>query len=276
MRQTAGRPQISISLALIDRFSVPGTAKIVRAALCKTGIGSYAAAPSRIKDLGSQGWNYRKLRVTRTDRASNQMFTKIIDLPCVHPTKTKQQIMISPPYTPFAEQEVRYALGLTRGEYIVALRSGILGRSVHFENRVSPTTALHNLIDVVRFDVLSKSAPERAQLPEFVEQCDRWLDELCCLDEDCESLSQTTLAGDTQEVIRLVLPQGAAPNDAEAPTTWHGELIVLTLVVASWCRCYRALNDMLVADECRCKTHQIGGRWSSVPNVTPDSVPVCY
>ena len=196
-------------------------------------------------------------RAAQTDLISNQLFTNIFDPVGTQPEQLKQEIMISPPYTPFAEHEVRYALGLTKDEYIEAVRTGVLSRSVHFECRVSPTTALHNLVDVVRFDVISGRSLEQAQQPGFTEQCDHWLDELCCLDEDREVLGRAALIGDVQEVMRLVLPGDTAPLNYEAPKTWQGELVVLAIVIVSWCRCYRALNEMLIADDLRHGAHQI-------------------
>lgn len=157
--------------------------------------------------------------------------------------------MISPPYTPFAEHEVRHALGLSPGAYFEAVRTGALARSIHFDCRIGPTTALHSLVDVVRFDAMYANATERTHNPEFVEQCDWWLDALCNLDEDDEEFGQIAHSGDLQRAMRLVLPEGVTPMSFDGPADWHEELLVVARVINSWCRCYRALYEMLVANE---------------------------
>lgn len=170
--------------------------------------------------------------------------------------------MISPPYTPFAEHEVRHALGLTRQAYVQAVRSGALARSVHFDCRVSPTTALHSLVDVVRFDAIRGNAPERIPRTGFAKQCDLWLDELCGMD-DWEELGRIAITGDVRKLMRLVLPADTAPVNYASPANWHKELTVLAVVVNSWCRCYRALHEMLVADDVRCNAQCFGEGLSS-------------
>ena len=159
--------------------------------------------------------------------------------------------MISPAYTPFSEQEVRYTLGLSRRAYLGAVSMGTLARSVHFDCRYSPTTALHSLVDVVRFDVIFGTASDQAVTAGFAKQFDEWLEELCSLDEDCDDLGATAIAGDTKAIMRLVLPEDAVPSAHDSPANWHVELIILSRVIDSWCRCYRALHDLLVADEIR-------------------------
>lgn len=195
------------------------------------------------------------------------LFTKMIDLVGAQSDPVEAKIVISPPYTPFAEHEVRYALGLSRRAYNEAVRTGALARSVHFDCRVSPTTALHSLVDVVRFDAMFGNVVERNETPEFAEQCDSWLDVLCRLDEDCERLGRIAILGGVQEIMRLVLPEGTAPVNWSVPAMWHEELIVLSRIVASWCRCYRALHEMLVADMIRCNAQWFGnGHGSGVPS----------
>lgn len=157
--------------------------------------------------------------------------------------------MISPPYTPFAEHEVRHALGLSRRVYLRAVRSGALARSVHFDCRVSPVTALHSLVDVVRFDVLFRAAPEQAQSLGFATRCDSWLEDLCDAHEDCEALGRTANFGDKREVMALILPECSAPLNYDPSDMWGEEIAVLSLVVDSWCRCYCALHEMLVASD---------------------------
>lgn len=165
--------------------------------------------------------------------------------------------MISPAYTPFTEYEVRHVLGLPRHAYIGAVLTGALTRSVHFDCRISPTTASHSLVDVVRFDAVFLNAPERTQTLEFAEQCDWWLDQLCDLDQSCEARWWIATMRDAEDVMRLLLPEMTERLSFDTTAAWHEELIVLYLVADSWCRCYRALYDMLVADEIKCNGKSI-------------------
>lgn len=160
--------------------------------------------------------------------------------------------MISPPYTPFTEHEVCSVLELARSAYSEAVRTGALTRSVHFDCRVSSTTALHSLVDVVRYDSIFRNAATRTHAPGFAEQCDWWLDELCGAHDDCAGFWKIAMTGDVKQVMNVILPESTARARYGTPSIWHEELFVMSHVIASWGRCYRALHKMLVADEIRC------------------------
>lgn len=157
--------------------------------------------------------------------------------------------MISPQCTPFTGNEARFALGISPRVYDEALRSGTLQRSVHFDSRVSDVTALHSLVDVVRFDLLFHNPRRFIDPTEFEKECDLRLDDICSLYEfDCEVVRLSAL-GRTYDLMRCVDPILAEHVHEDRTIVWNGELTVLFDVVGSWCRCYRALVMMLNADK---------------------------
>lgn len=146
--------------------------------------------------------------------------------------------MLSPTSTPFNGLEVAGALGLTPLGYRRAVSCGALERSVHFCERVSLATALHSLVDVVRFSVFRGLGWPYSDWRQHTDQIDSCLDAVCWLVESSEDL---TLPGNADELSEHLL--GAIyPYD-------HDELFWLAPAVAkSWLCSHWRLVDILLAD----------------------------
>lgn len=89
--------------------------------------------------------------------------------------------MISPQYTPFNAAEVAKALGLSNVQYQESLDSGILLRSVRNEYRCSDVTALHSLVDVVRFAAIRSAGWPNLKTSCVIEKIESHLDIICFL-----------------------------------------------------------------------------------------------
>ena len=156
--------------------------------------------------------------------------------------------MISPQYTPFSEDEARCTLGMPRGGYTQAINAGELQRSVHFDSRISLSTSMHSLVDIVRYDVLVRKGWGNLLAVEISGQCDDWLDALCDLHEERANTVPLIVDGDHAEIMVHLLPEYTSMVPSCASTTWPAALVLLFDVVKSWCYCYRTLSEMLVAD----------------------------
>ena len=156
---------------------------------------------------------------------------------------------MSPVYTPFTGPEVCCALRVRSEEYLTAAAIGAIQTSVHFDGRVSKSTALHSLVDVVRFDVVFLKYT-LTRLPADLEHLlEIWLDGLCELYEEDEAAAlQLILEADHRNLIARLEPGafGTAPHRPEA--TWDTAPTLLFDIVESWCRCFRACLDILTDD----------------------------
>jgi hypothetical protein len=153
--------------------------------------------------------------------------------------------MFSPIYTPFSREEVRSVLGLSRVGYDRAIYQGKLERSVHFDGRVSFSTSLHSLVDVVSFDVQCSEARRIFSQDEWIELSDYYLSEMCTLDEQCEGFNLAALTGNEAQVLAMLT--NGHTSVASYPTG-AAELRVSATFAASWCRYYRALNRLVLED----------------------------
>lgn len=159
--------------------------------------------------------------------------------------------MISPQYTPFSGSEVRLVLGMPRHCYKRAVRIGELQKSVHFEYRISVSTSMHSLVDVVRYDVLFGKGWGNHLPGDHVEQCDGWLDALCDLQEGFAGFEQLIADRDYDAIMFLLLPEDGSTICQNVATTWSTGLTILFDVVSSWSYCSRSLSEMLASDRCK-------------------------
>jgi hypothetical protein len=171
--------------------------------------------------------------------------------------------MISPQYTPFTGSEVRKALRIPPLIYADAVRSGRLQRSVHFDDRVSDATALHSLVDVVRFDLFFPSTKGNPGPGEFERVCENYLDDLCSLFGDDREVERLTTEGTSFDLIRYFDPIVGELAGRENTGVWADEATILFDVVESWCQCYRALTVILRADPSYCCPYLRGHLYSS-------------
>lgn len=158
--------------------------------------------------------------------------------------------MILPQYTPFSAEEVRFVLGMPRGSYARAVSAGELQRSVHFDERISVSTSMHSLVDIVRFDVLHEKQWGAPPLVDFFVRCDEWLDALCDLHEELADIEELIAGGNDTAIMRHLLPEGRQLTFSPELTTWSADLTILFDAVSSWSYCYRALSDVLIAEGC--------------------------
>ncbi len=157
--------------------------------------------------------------------------------------------MMSPVYTPFTGAEVCRALRLRSEEYLSATYVGAIQSSVHYDSRVSRSTALHSLVDVVRFDVVFLKYTMASFPPDLEALCDMWLDGLCELCEEndpadlrliCEAHHRGLMARLEPDIF------GRAENQPEAP--WNTASTMLFDIVESWCRCFIECLGILIDD----------------------------
>lgn len=166
--------------------------------------------------------------------------------------------MISPQYTPFSGSEARLVLGMPRHCYNRAVSVGELQKSVHFDGRISLSTSMHSLVDVVRYDVLFGKGWGNPLPSDHVEQCDEWLDALCDLQEGFAGFERLIAFRDHDAIMLHLLPEDVSTICQNVATTYSTGLTILFDVVSSWSYCSRALSEMLASD--RCKLGEAGQR----------------
>ena len=201
----------------------------------------------------AQQFRYARARAPQGTSALNlfELFTKTRNPARTSSGHEAQRPMISPQYTPFAGNEARRVLRMPRYGYIRAMREGELQQSVHFDGRISMSTSMHSLVDIVRYDVLFGGGWGTDLPTNHVQQCDEWLDALCDLQEECAGFEQLIAVGDHEAIMLHLLPEDVSMACLGAPTTWSAGLAILFDVVSSWCYCSRALSKILVSDRCR-------------------------
>ena len=156
--------------------------------------------------------------------------------------------MIYPQYTPFTEGEVRLALGLPRSTYLEALSSGALLRSVRFDSRTTDATALHSLVDIVRYDAQFGSTLSEASLYDDDDDINWWLDCLCGLCEETDDPSRLFVGKSTESLMDCLVLAKEVPAVSKAPLDWTREWTVLCDVVTSWRRCYLLFDGILAKE----------------------------
>lgn len=159
--------------------------------------------------------------------------------------------MISPQYTPFSGNEARRVLGMPRHCYNRAVSVGELQQSVHFDGRISVSTSMHSLVDVVRYDVLFGKGWGNHLPSDHAEQCDEWLDALCDLQEGFAGFEHLIADRDHDAIMFHLLAEDVSLVCLNVSTTWSTGLTILFDVVSSWCHCSRALSEMLISDRCK-------------------------
>jgi hypothetical protein len=157
--------------------------------------------------------------------------------------------MMSPVYTPFTGAEVCQALHVRSEEYLTAVFLGAIQSTVHFDGRVSQSTALHSLVDVVRFDVVFLKHAMVRLPPDLEELCEMWLDGLCQLcEDDGEVTFQQIFEADHRDLIARLEPDIFGKALTWANASWDTPSTLLFDIVESWCRCFRDCLDVLIDD----------------------------
>lgn len=156
--------------------------------------------------------------------------------------------MLSPQYTPFNGDEVAFVLGLSRSERDFAEHAGVLERNIHFDDRVSKATAMHNLIDVVKFDTVRQLGWPKVDVSALVPEIEFGLDLLCDFYGDCSGVDASQ---DQQLLLDMLTEACVGWNQPFEDVTFAFSGEIRRALSSAWANCWRSLSQILHSEAAR-------------------------